>query len=528
MEPLDAIALLLNLILLMMAGGLIFAVLVQPRRGLSSTLFTGFAAMLVVWGLASLVLNAPQDWMNLTDRTLLSVKAAAMALVIAAYYLFVLAFINPQGRTVRILTLLGVVVFLGGMIAIVSGAIYSELSAEGTPLAETFRQFSFSTLGYGAAAAGLAYLVLAFWLILSAGEERAKMLRIPALVMIAAYAASVIDTQALNWLASGLLAIAAGWFGVVMLREQVYKPLNDLNNELRVANRDLQQVVVDLERSRDQAEQLNEELRAAYTYKSEFLANMSHELRTPLNSIIGYSELLRQGIYGQLNEKQGDRMEKIHRNGSQLLELISDILDLNKIESGKLKLETAFFQIESVVKTVVDGYRQEIAAKGLTVDVDVPPDLQPLYADPRRVQQIIKNLVDNAVKFTHEGQISVQVEPLAVRKGLADKLTLPTIGWLRDGDWLLVRVTDTGIGIAPENQARIFEEFSQVDGSHTREFQGTGLGLAIAKKLTGMHTGTIWVRSRPGEGSTFFVALPADVKDSLAESGEVIGSTTQA
>jgi signal transduction histidine kinase len=299
-----------------------------------------------------------------------------------------------------------------------------------------------------------------------------------------------------------------GW---TALRQQISEPMQDLSAELRVANRDLHQALNEVARGKERIEELTEELRASGQYKSEFLANMSHELRTPLNSIIGYSELLQNGLYGSLTDKQSDRIEKIHRNGKALLDVISDILDLNKIDSGRLRLDPEFFALAPVVTMVTESVRAEATAKGLALAVHVP-DMPDLYGDPLRIRQVLQNVVDNAVKFTLQGGIDVSVERFSVVKGVSKGFPLPTIGWLRDGEWAVLSVKDTGIGIAPEDQARIFEEFAQVDGSRTREFGGTGLGLAIAKKLVIMHEGQIWVRSRPDEGSTFFIALPADVR----------------
>jgi signal transduction histidine kinase len=306
--------------------------------------------------------------------------------------------------------------------------------------------------------------------------------------------------------------------------------LNDLNAEMRIANRGLQQVINDLAAEKTRTETLNVELRASNTYKSEFLANMSHELRTPLNSIIGYSDLLRQGIYGELGEKQLDRLEKIYRNGVHLLRVISDILDLNKIDSGKLLLDTEFLDFAKLVSTLQTDYEPKAAAKGLTLTVSLAENIPRLYADPKRIHQVIDNLLDNAVKFTKEGEIKLEARMVNVAKGISSGFSLPTIGWLRDGQWVVFNVTDSGIGIAPEDQARIFDEFSQVDGSHTREFGGTGLGLAISRKLIEMHDGTIWVKSRAGEGSTFFVALPADLKEgeNAAAAAESALTSTQA
>ncbi len=236
---------------------------------------------------------------------------------------------------------------------------------------------------------------------------------------------------------------------------------------------------------------------------------MSHELRTPLNSIVGYSELLMQGLYGDLNDKQSDRLEKIHRNGRDLLALINDILDLSKIEAGRLELSPEFMNLQETIAGLETTFEPLAAEKGLTLAFAVEPDVYPLYADTLRIRQICTNLMSNAIKFTPEGRVSLETYNVDVVNGKSAQINLPVLGWLGDGRWVMVQISDTGIGIPPEHHATIFDEFRQVDDTATREFGGTGLGLAITMKLVEMHSGRIWLKSAVGQGSTFFVALPA-------------------
>jgi signal transduction histidine kinase len=254
--------------------------------------------------------------------------------------------------------------------------------------------------------------------------------------------------------------------------------------------------------------------------KSEFLANISHELRTPLNAIIGYSDMLLDGMYGDMNEKQRDRLDRVKSGGQRLLALINDVLDLSKIEAGQMELEQLPISLSSVIAEVVSDIQPQAEAKGLSVETRISPDLPEVTGDVQRIQQILVNLLGNAVKFTNEGHIGVSASLITVRDGnvvLSDEaahgfsgsITLPKPTPVSDGDWLAVAVSDTGIGISPENQSIIFDAFRQVDGSSIREYGGTGLGLAITQKLVNLHGGHVWVDSELGKGSTFTVLLPA-------------------
>lgn len=510
LTPLQVFGLIANLISMSMAGGLVFAVLVQPRRELTNYMFSIFSVIMGLWGLTAILVMLPPAWLQIEDVVMFRLRLSAVGLLVITYYFFVITFIQPDGVAVRIITLIGVLAILFSLGVIWSGQMFVIPNAL---MDENGLRPDFSTLGYIAFGFSIIYVGITFWLIISSGKPQAKLLRGPTILIVLSYISQAFNEPLIQSADTFLITLATVWIAWAVLRYQVFNPLNELNVELRTANRDLQQVINDLAAEKTRAEALNVELRAANNYKSEFLANMSHELRTPLNSIIGYSELLRQGIYGTLTDKQSDRLEKIHRNGTQLLELISDILDLNKIEAGKMRLDLETFEFSPLLNTVVDKYRDKAHSKNLALEIDLAELLAPLYADPKRIRQILDNLIDNAIKFTKIGAIRVEARMVKVNKGIASGFNLPTIGWLRDGEWIVFNVSDSGIGIEPENQARIFDEFAQVDGSHTREYGGTGLGLAIAKKLTEMHDGTIWVKSRLNEGSTFFVAIPTDVKE---------------
>ena len=243
-------------------------------------------------------------------------------------------------------------------------------------------------------------------------------------------------------------------------------------------------------------EQKSRQLEAASRHKSEFLANMSHELRTPMNAILGFTELIRDGVYGEVSPKITAMLERIQANGRHLLGLINDVLDLSKIEAGQLKLEAADYALRDVVQTVQATTESLAAAKKLKLRIELPDVLPPARGDERRIAQVLLNLVGNAIKFTEAGEVSVSVA--------LDETTFE------------IAVTDTGSGIPVDQQQKIFEEFHQVDSSSTRHKGGTGLGLAISKRIVELHGGRIWVESEPGRGSSFRFVIPIQVEQRAA------------
>lgn len=430
----------------------------------------------------------------------------------AGLFTFAVVVLKPEGRFVRLVAGLLPVMLVVGLGLVWFGDAVTLNADDRLIDSQTWRIVL---------AGALAYAVLAFWTVLSSRSYNAPMLRIPTgLGVIGIGLLWFVPPEPLP-VGIVISGVAVLYVGQILLRRQVRTPVESLNAELRIANRDLQQVINDLAAEKEKSDALNRELREANRYKSEFLANISHELRTPLNSILGYSELLRTGIYGDLSEKQSDRLEKIHRNGTSLLSLISDILDLNKIDSGKMTLKLDTFDITDIVKQIESECAGLLDGKPVTMHVEMDDTLPQLYGDSQRIQQVINNLVDNAIKFTHEGTVTVRSQRVSVTDGIAEGFNLPVRGWLRDGVWVLVRVTDTGIGIPSEEQGRIFSEFAQVDGSHTREFGGTGMGLAISKRLVEMHDGVIWLDSVVDQGSTFYVALPADFRGVSQQAGDM-------
>jgi len=263
----------------------------------------------------------------------------------------------------------------------------------------------------------------------------------------------------------------------------------DFSRRVEVANRDeLGALAGNVNRMNDELQRLYRELEAASRHKSEFLANMSHELRTPLNAIIGFSQVLREKLFGELNEKQEEYVADILSSSDHLLALINDILDLSKIEAGQVELEIAPFSLREALERGVVMVKERAIKNGVELGLALDGSVGVVEADERRIRQVVFNVLTNAVKFTPAGG-SVEVRSSQV-----------------DGE-VRVSVVDTGPGIAEEDHERIFEEFQQTEiGIEQRE--GTGLGLALSKRLIELHGGRIWVESAPGKGSTFTFALP--------------------
>jgi signal transduction histidine kinase len=236
----------------------------------------------------------------------------------------------------------------------------------------------------------------------------------------------------------------------------------------------------------------SEQLDAASRHKSEFLANMSHELRTPLNAIIGFSEVLLERMFGDVNDKQAEYLEDILSAGHHLLSPINDILDLSKVEAGRMELASGPFNVGPALESALTFVKERATRHGIVVEFAVDPQVGEIVGDERKIKQVILNLLSNAVKFTPSG-------------GRISLRAAPTEGAVA------ISVTDTGIGIAPEDLDAVFEEFRQVGGDDARKREGTGLGLTLAKKFVELHGGRIWVESVKGKGSTFTFTLPAQI-----------------
>jgi two-component system, NtrC family, sensor kinase len=276
---------------------------------------------------------------------------------------------------------------------------------------------------------------------------------------------------------------------------QLADELNRMAASLEESHTRLEQKVEERTRELQEAlEQLAEksrELEVASRHKSEFLANMSHEVRTPLNAIVGFSQVLREKLFGPLNEKQEEYLDDILSSANHLLSLINDILDLSKVEAGEVGLEVAPFSLGEALERGVVMVREKAAKNRIRLDLELDPSVNVVEGDERRIRQVIFNLLSNAVKFTPEG-------------GRVDVSTTQENGAVK------VAVADSGPGVAPEDRERIFEEFQQARTDDGDRPEGTGLGLALSKKLIELHGGRIWVESEPGRGSTFAFTLPVE------------------
>jgi len=505
MQIIQIVMLIVHLVGLSICSGLIFALLTSTNRDESSNMLALANVSLVVWiGMSLLrrvsIVFGVDD--ASTSQLILNLLMSAWLVAGAFYFVFMARFAEIRSALIDGVNVLIVVVAVIGLILIWTGNVF-VVPAE-SPLVYRVLLPAYLLIGFTQA-----YMLLSFWLMLNATTQHSSVLLRPTLLLFLAYVVSSFDI----WLDTlgievVLLSVAMVLIGQNILRRQVVNPQVALNRDLQLTNAELQRTIKDLAEEKTRTEELNRELLQANRYKDEFLATMSHELRTPLNSIVGYSELLLSNMYGDLDDKQVDRLERIHRNGRHLTGIINAILDLNRIDSGRMQLMASEFEFSDVIEAIVEEYKPQAEKSGVEFIIKVPDNVPIYRGDRDRISQVMQIIVDNAFKFTNEGKIKLLVNYAIVDKGKSDTFNLPTLGWLKDGHWAIIELVDTGTGIPPEEQARIFDRFRQVDGSATREYEGVGLGLTIARKLVELHSGLMWVKSYVGQGSTFYVALP--------------------
>jgi signal transduction histidine kinase len=244
-----------------------------------------------------------------------------------------------------------------------------------------------------------------------------------------------------------------------------------------------------LKNQADELRKLRDEALIANQHKSEFLANMSHELRTPLNAVIGFSQMLKREVFGKLNEKQMEYVDDIYTSGGHLLSLINEILDLSKVEAGRMELQLGSFHPADAMESAVGLFKEKAVTHGIELRLDVATQIQEMTADERKLKQVLLNLISNAMKFTPDG----------------GEIDIKAVG--RDGG-IEISVSDTGPGISEEEQKLIFEEFHQGSAEYVQGKEGTGLGLTLSRKFVEMHGGRIWVSSQQGKGATFTFTIP--------------------
>src|SRR5437773_2530421 len=272
------------------------------------------------------------------------------------------------------------------------------------------------------------------------------------------------------------------------------KAVQRANEDLKTRTKELERAIIHRKRTQEELLRAKHVAEDASRAKSAFLANMSHELRTPLNAIIGYSEMLEEEMRGSGPDENVRDLQRIQTAGKHLLSLINDVLDLSKIEAGKMGINLESFHLQPIVEEIVTTLKPASEKNANRVVVNLADDVGSMQADVTKVRQILFNLLSNACKFTDHGTITVDVERQT-----------------RDQDWITFRVSDTGIGMTPEQQFKLFQDFAQADSSIVRKYGGTGLGLAISSRFAQMMQGYIRVESKLGEGSTFTVELPATV-----------------
>lgn len=461
------VSIITNTTLNIFAAALMLVVLWQNARKLSNRyfalcmlVFTSYGAANLLWAIAQrLNLDQPERVLYIT--TTLYVTG------IILLFNFVIAFAGLP-RYIR---------WFERLISIPLGVVFvallwsGEMFVDCTPLGDGSLSYRYDITRLGQLGIGITigYLLSIVGLLFAQRNPRARELSVPVVVFVLGVlgfsASQDLRMYSLNAIS---ILIAILLLGRLMLKYEVFLPLAELNTELI---------------------RKNEQLVQATQMKSQFLANMSHELRTPLNSIIGYAELVISRIYGDLTPLQEDRLQKVARNGHLLLELINDVLDMSKIEAGRLYLTMGEIDSAALLDDVLADFEAQACAKGLRLVRGYGP-LPPLYGDEGRIRQILANLVSNAVKFTNEGVIIVRGHFNATRQQV------------------ILTVTDTGIGITPADQQHVFDAFHYRSSAVARQHEGTGLGLAIARRLAEMHGGSLWFESAAGRGSSFHVALP--------------------
>ncbi len=458
-----------NITLAIFGTALVLLILWQGLRRRSNQYLALCMAIFALYG----ALNAPAQvaqQANLEPEPLLNLLLTLYVVGLILMFNFVLSFAGlsrSQRWRERVVSVPLGVIFLA---LVWSGHAYQDM----TPLPSGGFRFSLAPAGWVGVFLAIIYMTGIITVLWRLNNRCARELAVPVALLVAGVigfsATPDLRRYSLN---AGAMTVAVVMVGRIVLKYQVFQPLADLNAELdRKVN----------------------ELYEATQAKSRFLANMSHELRTPLNSIIGYTELVTKGTYGNLADLQNDRLHKVNRNGRILLELINDVLDLSKIEAGRMILSMETVQTGELLDELLDEFKPIADEKGLSL-VRGYSQLPAMCVDRSRVRQILANLISNALKFTDTGAVIIRGHVNSQAKQV------------------VLTITDTGPGISPDRQNRLFDAYLDSESLLTRQREGTGLGLAIAHRLTAMHDGQMWFDSTPGQGTTFNVALPVADED---------------
>ncbi len=466
-SPATIFSLCADVTLAIFAAALIFLALWRNVRRRSSQFF---ALSMALWGLYGL-LNVPlhlAEPLMLNYRAFFAASAVVYSLALIATANFLLSFAGAPYMHWWGVRLFGVVFAAWFVFLVLRDAVFLKI----TPLENGDYYYTISPIGVVAMALGVLYLASVAVVLRRTPIPRARESVLPVFVMLLGLASLTVAARLnLHRYSPNVLAltVAVIMLGHVVTKYQVFRPLEQLNAELQ---------------------HKNAELAEAARAKAQFLANMSHDLRTPLNSILGYTRVFLAGAYGEPTEEQAERLQRILRNGQHLLEMINDVLDFSRIDAQQLELYRRRVETAALLDALADEFEPQARAKGIVL-VRGYGALPAIYADEDRVHQVLRNLLSNALRHTTSGAMII--------RGHYDMLQ----------ERVVLSVTDTGQGISAETQKRLFEPLVPILAQPIERSEGIGLGLFITKKLVEMHGGRIWYESTVGEGSTFYVALPA-------------------
>ncbi|MBN2304595.1 MAG: response regulator [Anaerolineae bacterium] len=457
-----------NIILGLVGLALALLILWQDRRHRSSQYFALCMAIFGVYGFLNAPWQAAQQF-GMDPKPLFYAVTTCYIVGTTLLFKFIFAFarLSIRFRTFEAMLSTGLALMFMALLW------RDQLTADFMPQDSGKYKYTLTSTGLAGVILVMVYLLGSIGLLHHQRNPTTRALSVPVIILTLGVVGFGAEQYLRDFPFNAVaVTVASMLLGRMVLQRRVFQPLADLTVELAIKN---------------------DQLIEATRLKSQFLANMSHELRTPLNSIIGYTELVAGRTYGDLNEIQEDRLRKVSRNGRLLLDLINDVLDLSKIEAGRVKLKCVQVSTVDLLNGLLTELEGRALGKGLSV-VRGYSDLPPMFVDQERARQILWNLITNAIKFTEQGAVIIR-------------------GYYDDAqEQVVLIITDTGTGIPPHQQEKIFDAYVRGDNVLVRQHEGTGLGLPIAKLLTDLHGGHLWFESDVGKGTTFHVALPAAEK----------------